>query len=106
MVQLKSAMVALGLCCGSGLVGCSGRVLDRLTLFEDQGAIEISADAEGMRAFGDLITGSINTAKTPDGAEPAHYVYARERVTAKYGGRRQSRYERTVNAGPRPGEGS
>ena len=39
----------------------------------DAGRISINADKEGMRAFGDLITGSITTGKASPDQNTAHH---------------------------------
>jgi hypothetical protein len=50
----------------------------------DQGRIEIHADAEGMRSFGDMITGAIVQSKaSPDQPDTPHYQLRREQENTR-----------------------
>jgi hypothetical protein len=49
----------------------------------DKGRILISADADGMQAFGDMIQGAITNGKASPDTDTAHYGVRREQVRTK-----------------------
>jgi hypothetical protein len=65
--------------CIAVLPGCVGLMGESVGT-RDRGRILISADREGMRAFGDLMTGAINVGKASPDQDTAHHELRRKQT--------------------------
>lgn len=61
---------------------CSGVVANNIGEAE-YGRVLISADAQGMAAFGDVMNGLVNNTKTPPEIESSHYQLRKEQVRTR-----------------------
>lgn len=90
----KTTLLILPL--GLLLTGCSANMGKHWGV-ADHGRIEIHADAEGMRSFGDMITGAIVQSKaSPDVDDTPHYQLRREQEVS-----RRIRYIGPAKSAPR-----
>lgn len=73
------------ICTGAALssTGCSSLVGEGMFV-GDKGRILISADAEGMEAFNDLVVGSITTGKASPDTPVEHYDLRRRQTVGKF----------------------
>ena len=83
--MIRKVMLVASVCF---LTGCSAQVAKN-SFTREAGRILIDADEKGMRAFGDLITGSITVGKASGDIETAHHLMRKDQARVemmKYGG--------------------
>lgn len=71
-------LVLIG-CVSIAVTGCVGLMGESVGT-RDRGRILISADRAGMQAFGDLMTGAINTGKASPDQDTAHHQLRRKQT--------------------------
>jgi hypothetical protein len=63
--------------------GCAGLIGENMFTGQDEGRFLLSSDAEGLRAFGDSLTGLITEGKASPDIKSAYWQNADARVEVK-----------------------
>lgn len=61
---------------------CSSTFIDRIA-GNESGYVNINADAQGMDAFGNILTGLVNETKTPEGQESAYWQHEKAKTNGR-----------------------
>lgn len=71
---MRMTKIAIGVTLSLAMSACSMQSLEGAFVDNDEGRILISSDAEGMRAFGDVLSGMITNGKQTPDTKSAHYT--------------------------------
>lgn len=66
--------IAIGVTLSLTMSACSLQSMEGAFVGDDEGRILISSDAEGMRAFGDVLNGMITNGKATADSKSSHYA--------------------------------
>lgn len=70
---MRMTKLAIGVTLCLTMSACSMQSLEGAFVGDDEGRILISSDAEGMRAFGDVLNGMITNGKQTPDTKSSHY---------------------------------
>lgn len=80
---MRMTKIAIGVTLSLTMSACSFQGMEGAFVSEDEGRILISSDAEGMRAFGDVLNGMITNGKSTPDTKSSHYALREYQETEK-----------------------